>query len=182
MEFVRAAKPETLLEVGVGEGVVARELRAMGIAVTTVDIAEDLCPDVLGSVTELPFEDASFDAVLAAEILEHIRFEDVSIALKEIARVARTHAIISLPHPGYVFSVDYKLPLLPRIQLFSQIPFFWKTHTFNGEHYWELGKKGYPIQRFLDAAHDAGLHLKTFGKFGDDPAHRFFLFSVAKES
>lgn len=177
LALVRCTKAKEVLEVGVGEGIVARELRNTGTAVTTVDIAEDLRPDVLGSVTALPFADNSFDVVLAAEILEHIKYDDIPQALREIARVARTHAVISVPHPGYVFSVSYKVPLLPKIDLLAQIPFFWKTHVFNGEHYWELGKKGYPVSRFLTDAKSAGLHLQKLEKYVDDPGHRFFLFS-----
>ncbi|MEI6863750.1 MAG: methyltransferase domain-containing protein [Candidatus Adlerbacteria bacterium] len=176
LELVRSAKPASVLEVGVGEGVVARHLQSGGITVTTVDIAEDLHPDVVGSVTALPFADASFDLVLAAEILEHIEFSDVSKALSEIARVAGTHAMISVPRPGWIFSIIYKLPLFPRIELLFQIPFFWKTHIFNGEHYWELGKKGYPVSRFIHAAEEAGLELVSYKKYADDPGHRFFLF------
>jgi SAM-dependent methyltransferase len=48
---------------------------------------------VLANVEEpLPFEDVSFDAVVAGELLEHLRFPDVLVA--EIARVLR---------PGGVF-------------------------------------------------------------------------------
>ena len=176
LELVRSANPKSVLEVGVGEGVVVRQLQFGGVEVTTVDIAEDLKPDVVGSVTALPFADASFDLVLAAEILEHIEFSDVPKALSEIARVAHTHAMISVPHPGWIFSIIYKLPLFPRIELLFQIPFFWKTHTFNGEHYWELGKKNYSVRRFVEVAHTAGLELVSFKKYADDPGHRFFLF------
>lgn len=146
MSLVRSVHPRNVLEVGVG------------------------------SVMALPFPDNAYDCVLAAEILEHIRFEDVPKALSEIARVTRKSAVISIPHPGWVFSFVFKLPLLPQIELFFQIPFFWKTHTFNGEHYWELGKKGYPVRRFLQTASDAGLQLVSYKKYADDPAHRFFLF------
>lgn len=176
LDLLSHTKAATVLEIGVGSGVVARELKSRGVQVTTVDIAEDLSPDVVGSVTQLPFEANAFDCVLAAEILEHIQFSDVPQALKEIARVTRSHAVISIPHPGWVFSIIYKLPLLPRIALMLQIPFFWKEHHFNGEHYWELGKKGYPIARFLGAAKEAGLTLVRLEKHADDPAHRFFLF------
>lgn len=176
LALVRAIAPATLLEVGVGEGVVARQLGTEGISVATLDIAEDLKPDIVGSVTDIPKENNSFDAVLAAEILEHIDFADVPQALSELARVARTHVVISIPHPGYVFSISFKLPLLPKIDLLAQVPFFWKEHVFNGEHYWELGKKGYPISRFIAAAKDAGLHLVSYNKYADDPGHRFFVF------
>jgi SAM-dependent methyltransferase len=176
LELVRACKPSSVLEVGVGEGVVAERLKQDGVAVTTVDIAQDLHPDVVGSVTDLPFDDESFDLVLAAEILEHIEWSDVPQALAEIRRVTKRHVMISVPHPGWVFSISYKLPLFPKIDLLFQIPFFWNKHHFNGEHYWELGKKGYPVSRFTKAAADAGLSLVSYTKYQDDPAHRFFVF------
>jgi ubiquinone/menaquinone biosynthesis C-methylase UbiE len=178
LELILKVKPHTLLEVGVGEGVVAREAKAIGVEVTTLDIAEDLGPDVVGSVTDIPLPDNSYDCVLAAEILEHIKFEDVPAALKEIARVAKQHVIISIPHPGYVFLLRFKIPLLPYTDLLQKVGFFWKEHRFNGEHYWELGKKGYSLQKFLQMAREAGLTLQVSKVHADDPVHRFFLFSV----
>ncbi|MCR4325937.1 MAG: UPF0146 family protein, partial [Patescibacteria group bacterium] len=44
LALVEKTGAKKLLEVGVGEGIVARELAARGVAVTTVDIAEDLKP------------------------------------------------------------------------------------------------------------------------------------------
>ncbi|MBY0472786.1 class I SAM-dependent methyltransferase [Patescibacteria group bacterium] len=176
LELVEKIGAKHVLEVGVGSGVLARELVVRGVRVTTLDIAEDLQPDIVGSVTDIPCENVSFDTAVAFEVLEHMPFEESTQALRELARVSRTHVLVSLPHPGWVFSIIYKVPLLPRIHLLIQIPFFWKTHRFNGEHYWELGKKGYPIGRFLSAAKDAGLTLVSLEKHADDPAHRFFLF------
>lgn len=178
LQFVRLSEPKSVLEVGVGGGTVARELRASGVSVTTVDIAEDLEPDVVGSITALPFPDNSFDLSLAAEVIEHIRFEDVPQALSELARVARTHVVVSIPNPGYVFSLNVKIPMVKRIIGIVKIPFFWKEHIFNGEHYWELGKKGYSLRLFLECANKAGLTLQKTEVYADDPAHRFFLFST----
>lgn len=178
LALVRGTKPQNVLEVGVGESVVARELAATGISVTTVDIAEDLHPDVVGSITALPFLDKSFDAVLAAEVLEHIRFEDVPQALRELSRVARHSVIISIPHPGYVFSLIGKFPLLRRFSFLYKIPFFWETHRFNGEHYWELGKSTFSLRVFTQHAKKAGLTLRLSRSYADDPVHRFFLFEI----
>lgn len=178
LALVRETLPQSVLEVGVGEGVVARELSRGGIAVTTLDIAQDLHPDVVGSVTNIPFPPKSFDTVLAAEVLEHIPFSDVPMALSEIARVARKAIVISLPCPGYVFSFVVKIPLLPRIEFFFKIPFFWKRHQFDGQHYWELGKRDFSVQQFLTLAREAGFTCKRTTHYADDPAHRFFLFSV----
>ena len=91
LETVRATKAREVLEIGLGEGVVARELTHRGVSVVTLDIAEDLKPDIVGSVTAMPIADRAYDAVLAAEILEHIRFEDVGTALAEIARLPGRH-------------------------------------------------------------------------------------------
>ncbi len=176
LDLVRSQAPASVLEVGPGEGIVTANLRQDGIRVVTCDIAEDLHPDVVGSVTSLPFKDQEFDLALAAEILEHIEFKDVPLALRELARVASRHVVISLPHPGWVFSLAFKLPLLPHLGFFFQTPFFWKEHKFNGEHYWELGKKGYPVRRFVAAAQAAGLTLVRTTKHIDDPVHRLFVF------
>ncbi len=177
LQLVQSTQPSRVIEVGVGSGVVARELRASGVEIVTVDIAEDLHPDVVGSITEIPFENETFDTVLAAEILEHIQYDDVLKALSELARVSRGAVVISIPHPGYVFRILCKLPLFPYSEFFAKLPFFWKTHVFNGEHYWELGKKGYSLERFTRLALEAGLFCEQSVVYGNDPAHRFFVFS-----
>ena len=176
LNMVRSCNPASVLEVGPGEGIVTDNLRKDGVRVVTCDIAEDLHPDVVGSITALPFVDGEFELALAAEVLEHIRFEDVPQALKELARASTKHVVVSLPHPGWVFSLTLKLPLLPYFNIFFQIPFFWREHQFNGEHYWELGKKGYPTKRFVAAANEAGLKLVRTQKHIDDPVHRLFVF------
>lgn len=181
LQLVRNCKPVSVLEIGPGEGVVTEALRRDGVQVVTCDIDPNLRPDVVGSVTALPLENASFDLALAAEVLEHIRWQDVPAALRELSRVSRTHVVVSLPHPGQVFfSATFKLPLLRWRQLRLQIPFFWKEHAFNGEHYWELGKRGYPVRTFLALARDASLRLVSTHKHADDPVHRLFVFK--KES
>ena len=176
--LIERAGAHSVLEIGVGSGVVAQELVRRGFEVKTLDIAEDLNPDVLGSVTNIPLPDKSFDAILAAEILEHIKTGDLPQALSEIARVTKHSIIISVPQPGYVFSTIIKIPLIKRFSILFKIPFFWKTHVFNGEHYWELGKRGTPVSWFLQHAREAGLHLVEKKSFADDPAHLFFLFTV----
>lgn len=176
LALVRSQAPASVLEVGPGEGVVTDALRKDGIRVVTCDIAEDLKPDIIGSIVALPCKDGEFEMTLAAEVLEHIRFEDVAVALRELGRVSTRRVVVSLPHPGWVFSLEIKLPILPRLTLLFQIPFFWQEHRFNGEHYWELGKKGYPVRRFVACAKDAGLRLISTHKHADDPVHRLFVF------
>ncbi len=177
IEGVQKTSAQSLLEVGPGPGVVTRELTARGYRVTTLDIAEDLHPDVVGSVTDIPLPDRSVDLVLAAEVLEHLRTEDLPKALQEIHRVCRMGAVISLPRPGYVFLWSMKIPLFPEMSVAIKLPFFWEQHVFTGEHYWELGKRGTSVAWFVEQARRAGLALSEESWHRDDPAHHFFRFS-----
>lgn len=176
IDLVRRESPGSVLEIGPGPGIVTRALRDSGIAVTTLDVAEDVHPDVVGSITALPFPDKSFDAVLAAEVLEHIRAEDVGAAFAELSRVARGSVVISVPTPGMSFLFIGKFPLIPRFQIFIKIPFFWRRHLFDGQHYWELSTRGRAKRWFVSCAREAGLKLIQTVIYPDAPYHRFFVF------
>lgn len=175
LSMVMECGPKRVLEIGPGNKTVTEFLKKQGIEVVTADIAADVKPDVVASVVSLPFPDTSFDCVLAAEVLEHIPYDDVALALSEIGRVSARYAVISLPHAGYVFSFGCKIPLLRRHDFLIKIPFFWHTHMFNGEHYWELGKRMFPIARVRKSFADAGFSIHKEQWFFDDPAHIFFI-------
>lgn len=175
IESVLPCSVHTLLEIGPGDHTVSETLEKRGIAVTTVDIAKDLSPNIAASITELPFREDSFDAVLAAEVLEHIRFRDLPRALEEIYRVTKRFAFFSLPHAGIVFSFGFKLPLLRRSDYIWKLPLFWKKHQFQGEHYWELGKRGFSLARIKKLFRAQGFVICETRLSADDPAHYFFI-------
>lgn len=175
IEMVLGCSPRTLLEIGPGDRTVSETLEKRGIAVTTVDIAGDLLPKITASITNLPFGKDSFDAVLAAEVLEHIRFEDVPRALQEICRISKRFVIFSLPHAGFVFSFGFKLPFLRRSDYIWKLPFFWKKHQFQGEHYWELGKRGFGVSPIKKLFRKQGFAIREARMHADDPAHYFFI-------
>jgi len=139
-------KPSSCLEVGVGNGIVSETLRRQGVLVTTLDVDPALHPDKVGSVERIPAEDSSYDIVLCAEVLEHLPFEQFERCVSEIARVARIGAVISLPHWGYTIRVILDLPGIVHFRRALKSPFT-KTHDAGGEHYWEIGKRGYPPVR-----------------------------------
>jgi SAM-dependent methyltransferase len=55
---------------------------------------------VTGDATAMPFPDASFDAVIAAEVLEHIPADQA--AMNEIARVLRPGAVAAVTVPAWL--------------------------------------------------------------------------------
>lgn len=175
LQAVFSCRPTSVLEIGPGDQIVTSIMKKNGIEVTTVDIDERLRPDVLASVDSLPFPESAFDLVLCSEVLEHLPYEIFSKAIAELRRVSKKHVVIGLPHAGGVFYFSFKIPLLPRATVFFKVPFFWKTHQFNGEHYWELGKKGSSSSRVLRDIQKVGFHIVQSEIHGDDMAHRLFL-------
>ncbi|MGH3182557.1 MAG: class I SAM-dependent methyltransferase, partial [Streptosporangiaceae bacterium] len=101
-----------VLEVGIGSQVVTSYLRRAGVALTTFDIDPDLRPDFIGSVTEMPFADGSFDAILCTEVLEHMPFDQTQRAMRELARCTRRYAYVAVPHFVLSFALLLRAPLL----------------------------------------------------------------------
>lgn len=174
LKEVLAREPASVLEVGIGDRVFGSFIKNnTEIKYTSVDIAEDLHPDVVGSILELPFADASFDVACAFEVLEHLPFEQFDRACKELCRVARTHIVISLPHFGPMLSFSFKVPFLPQMRAALKIPFP-KKHLFNGHHYWEIGKRGYPMSLIRNVLSLHGNIVHDVVPFGS-PYHHFFV-------
>jgi SAM-dependent methyltransferase len=108
-----------VLDIGTGEGQVARVLAAQGMAVTGVDPTVAQITEAArrggtpsyarSAAAALPFRDASFDAALACLVFEHIDAVDDAIA--EVARVVRpggrflfllNHPLLQTPGSGWI--------------------------------------------------------------------------------
>lgn len=80
----------------------ARE-RVVGLGAPMPAIAEPTIHH--GSVTELPFADASFDAIVSADVLYHI--DDDERALRELVRVLRLGGVVVINVPAYRWLWSY---------------------------------------------------------------------------
>lgn len=98
--------PSRILEVGVGEGHVMTRVRERfpsasiaGLDLPDVALAdrwrEAALPCLFADATRLPFADATFDLVLAIEVLEHVPGPDA--ALRELERVCTGTLVASVP-------------------------------------------------------------------------------------
>ena len=141
-------------------------------SVTTLDFDESLHPDIVASVTDMPLADGSYDVVACFEVLEHIPWELFPRALAEIHRVCRAKAIISLPDRRGYFRLNIP-KLLPR--RLCRRP-FWKpiAHQFDGQHYWAVNKKGFPLAQVMDRMTAAGFQVEHTFRPWEYPVNRFF--------
>ena len=171
---VLAFRPESALVVGKGNGLVAQYLKLNDVKVITLDIDESVKSDVIASVIKMPFKDGEFDIVLCAQVLEHLPYTDFDKALIEIRRVAKSGAVISLPHFGPAMRFSFKLPLFPEIKFMIKLPYP-KKHIYKGEHYWEIGKRGYPLKKIKAEIKESGFSIEKDYIVFENPLHHFFV-------
>lgn len=127
------------------------------------DIEGRLNPDIAGSV-------------LNYELLEHLPYEGIHKALSEIFRVFEPYAVLSLPDVKRVYRFDVQIPKLREIKRLITLPRFKKlVHKYDGEHYWEIGKAGYPLSKIVNDIQRAGFKIEKTYRVFEHSCHRFFI-------
>lgn len=170
--------PDRVLEVGPGPGIFKALAQAIGVGIETLDLDPDLKPDHVGSVLDMPFHDESFDVVCAFQMLEHLPYEMSIRAFAEMARVSKKNIVISLPDSAIRYSFSAQLPRIGILNFSTPKPrLSIPNHTFDGEHYWEINKAGFPLRKIINdfkAVAQVDL-IKTY-RVPEYQYHRFFVF------
>lgn len=179
LRAVLGFEPATVLEVGVGAGVVTAALRAMGVDVTTMDVQPELTPDCVASVTALPLRDKQYDAAVCCQVLEHLPFDAFGAALKELRRITRKGLVVSLPDATPHYEVRLVLPKLPKISWSgtrAKDPGAdWKSRKWEANgHYWEIGYEGCNLRTVRNAMVNSGWQIPKTWRVPEMPYHRFF--------
>lgn len=172
---VVSLNPRSILEIGVGNRFFSDYVKKVGFDVSTLDIDKRLKPDFAGSIWNIPFCNRSFDVVACYEVLEHLPYNQFVTALKELNRVSRKYVVLSIPDAGPTYRIYMHFP---KVREFKQVlPLPWKSreHSFDGQHYWEIGKRSYPLKRISSDIEKAGFTIKKTYRTFENPYHRFFV-------
>jgi ubiquinone/menaquinone biosynthesis C-methylase UbiE len=169
LNLCNAKLGETVLDIGSGSGWIARRLTHGGVCVTSVDLSlknlarirssihsEDIGRTgfVLGDALRIPFQDNSFDAVVASEVLEHLNVP--ASCVREFYRVVKPNGrvIISTPYKEkiqYYLCVhcNKKTPANAHLHSFDQenLVAFLKSADFKDVRFCTYGNKLFVFSR-----------------------------------
>lgn len=170
--------PERVLEVGPGPGLFKAAAGALGVHVETLDLDPELGSDHVASVFEMPFEDCAFDVVCAFQMLEHLPFEQSLEAFREMVRLAGRAVVISLPDAATRYPVSIHVPGIGDVKFSIPKPRLRApAHQFDGEHHWEINKRGYPLAKVVQTfSCEAPVSLLRTFRAPEHPYYRFLIF------
>lgn len=181
-EVHELSNAHTVLEIGPGNMIVTHVLRKMGYEVTTADLDPNVRADINADVrTITSATQQTYDVILCCQILEHIPFEDFSRTVRNLSTLSKHALIITLPYTSLgTFKPFVHLKLLPFLTSLRWMRFynlFPKTHLLNrhGGHYWEIGKKTYPLSRIMDTIEQSGWNIKKHYPIFENPYHYLFV-------
>lgn len=105
---ILSIKPNSLLEIGVGSGILGTMLKKIGCPYESIDIDSELHPDHIGSVLRTPFLDKTYDVAACFQVLEHLPFENFETALNELFRIApRKRLLFHCQTAGQFGNIQY---------------------------------------------------------------------------
>lgn len=99
-QMMKIGPQAKILDAGCGEGVLVEEYHNQGFQIEGLDLNYESEIVRRGSVLEMPYQNASFDAVLFLDVFEHLGYADQPKALAEISRVLRPGGILIVSIPN----------------------------------------------------------------------------------
>lgn len=161
------------LDIGCGEGRISRELKALGYQVTAADVVAEFVEAArqadsaheyrVADARNLPFEDSSFDRVIAYNVLMDV--EDVPGSLREIRRVLRHNGelFISIVHPfrdrGNFVSSQFDAPFVLEGTYFGRQQFEGNEERDGLRMHFAGWSQ--PLEAYVAALEEAGLAITS---------------------
>ncbi|HUN82634.1 MAG TPA: methyltransferase domain-containing protein, partial [Phycisphaerae bacterium] len=126
------ADVQSVLDLGCGDGYIANafapSLQVVGMDISAEALSYLRRPGVVGSGDSIPFENGSFDLVMANDVLEHLATPQRERVLAEMCRVARRYVLYTSPHDEQLDAHRAKCADCGEVYHVH-----WHQHAFRGE-------------------------------------------------
>lgn len=174
IKTVIESRPENILEIGVGSGIVKNCLKPIVKSYQVLDINKKLKPDIIGDIKKHYAElKNKFDCVIIADVLEHIPFCNLEKSLANIYAYLQNsgQTLITIPHrqSNFLFMTPTYKPRVFTIPTGFLSPgafyrrFIKRKIWIDPHHCWEIGdgkikkadvelsfrKAGFKIDKFM---------------------------------
>lgn len=171
VQLLRRLGVRKVLEIGPGLGLVTAMLDNAGFDVTTLDaspkgFSRPACPHIECDLFDLePRRISGFDAILCCETLEHLPWNDVPGILEGLRASGARYLVVSVPYEGLQWGVSlhwtpYACKKRTMFKLFNR----WRSfprEEFPSGHQWEVGFRGYPLNRWERVLRSSGWSIST---------------------
>lgn len=163
-------EPKNILEIGPGEGTIKRVFEPFTSRYAVMDLNPRLSPDFLGDI-RTPFKEAEnkFECVIAADILEHIPFNDLPEALQNIYSYLTPSgvALITIPHRAWFLfwmnwlTYAHHIWRAPEwLRNLTQRVRGRRENPIDRDHQWEIGDGHHKIADVEKVFKESGLKIK----------------------
>lgn len=169
--------PSTVLEVGVGPGLVKSYLEHLGILVETLDVNPALNPDYVDSLLNIqngPIKDKKYDLVLCSRVLHHIGFNKFELALQNLDHVTGTYLIVTLPVNDLRFYTLLRLTSTDIYTVSLPIPFKKKLKEIfkkQGSGIWQVNSNTETAEKLIVNKVKKFFVIETIYQIPEDSSH-----------
>ena len=150
IKTVLKLKSCSVLEIGVGSGILRDCIKPVVQSYETFDINPNLSPDYIGDIREINTNLANrYDCIIIADVLEHIPFEDQPDVLKVLATYLKEdgYLLVTIPHrrSNFLFMSPHYIPRVFTVPTgFLSVGGFYRRFIkrkiwIDPDHCWEIG-------------------------------------------
>ena len=201
--FNKTTENISILELGIGSGICAVNLKNLGFSVTTFDGQKENNPDIIGDIKDFCGKDYvnKFDLICSFQTLEHIPYIDSLKVLQEFKKAKPKYIFFSVPHHIKTFKLSLELPKIKKTKnsFFNKLIWRWnygfsltlkfkfrkaKNRVYKkgvhekfpyAIHHWELGRNKLSISHFIKDLKKLGFTIKSHFPNEEYHYHHFFL-------
>jgi len=128
--IVKRYVADDILDIGAGSGALIKFLNNKGYKAKGVDLYSTSNDIQYGTITNLPFGDASFNTVFCCEVIEHLTDEQIEKGMVETARVLKRGGFFIVTTP---YNEDLKLNMVACPECGHQFHRFGHLQSFDKE-------------------------------------------------